>query len=538
MLYRDYLKDKYQNTAVKLANAEGVPCVLEYTKGKNIRNYEVYGNSVQDGVPTPESPVEIQSVGDLTKNLLYSNATTRTINGVTMTYDNGVITLNGTCTASANFDLNNIVLSAGTYTLSANVNKVPVNNGYAFVQLYDSTNNQTITLINSNAMSSITTTISDGTFLYRIRINKGTTYNNVILKPQLEVGTTATEYEPYGYKIPIVNSGKNLLSYPYNFTTRTENGLTFTDNGDGSITINGTATIQTGFMFRNQIIDAIDKAKAYVLSGGEDGNVVLRIDFYNGTTWKNLVNTGNDGKAIIDFTKMNFDYTRVSVALVVKANTVCDNITIKPQLELGETATEYEPYRVPVTANIYLDEPLRKVGDYADYIDFKNQKVVRNILKQSLSAAMVYKRLDSVVRILCRNTSMSQKYDTHMLSTIFNYNYAYFANTECIFHYNATHYNYYWSIYWSRLGLTYDGTNVYRTDDIEQTSLTDSEIVSIANEWLSTLSDKDKEIYMILDMPTEEPIPLPALKTFKGTNIISVDTSVQPSNIKAKYVRL
>ena len=92
----------------------------------------------------------------------------------------------------------------------------------------------------------------------------------------------------------------------------------------------------------------------------KDGNVVLRIDFYNGITRKNLVNTGNDGKAIIDFTKMNFDYTRVSVALVVKANTVCDNITIKPQLELGETATEYEPYRVPVTANIYLDEPLKK----------------------------------------------------------------------------------------------------------------------------------------------------------------------------------
>lgn len=36
----------------------------------------------------------------------------------------------------------------------------------------------------------------------------------------------------------------------------------------------------------------------------------------------------------------------------------------------------------------------------------------------------------------------------------------------------------------------------------------------------------------------EESISLPALKTFKGTSIISVDTSVQPSNIKAKYVRL
>lgn len=52
--------------------------------------------------------------------------------------------------------------------------------------------------------------------------------------------------------------------------------------------------------------------------------------------------------------------------------------------------TPYEPYgyKIPVkasngteeiTTNIYLDEPLRKIGDYADYIDFENQKLLRNI---------------------------------------------------------------------------------------------------------------------------------------------------------------
>ena len=64
MLYRDYAKDKYQN-AFQLSNAEGVPCVLKGSKGKKIRNYELYGNSVQDGTPSIENPVEIQSVGDL-----------------------------------------------------------------------------------------------------------------------------------------------------------------------------------------------------------------------------------------------------------------------------------------------------------------------------------------------------------------------------------------------------------------------------------------------------------------------------------------
>ena len=424
MLYRDYLKDKYQNAAVKLANAEGVPCVLEYSKGKNIRNYEVYGNSVQDGTPSPESPVEIQSVGDLTKNLI-NESDIKLSSGYWSDIDGHMIGNNSRFIGISPIKCN----PNEKYTLSSNLeiytiwffnNNTPISKVYRVNKVVvfmtpENCNNLRISLVNTS----------------------GNTDTIAFKWIQLELGTTATEYEPYGYKIPIVNSGKNLLSYPYNFTTRTENGLTFTDNGDGSITINGTATIQTGFIFRNQIIDAIDKAKAYVLSGGEDGNVVLRIDFYNGTTWKNLVNTGNDGKAIIDFTKMNFDYTRVSVALVVKANTVCDNITIKPQLELGETATEYEPYRVPVTANIYLDEPLRKIGDYADYIDFKGQRVVRKVG-------------------VLDNTS------TKPIS----------------------------------------------------------------------------ESLVALAIPTEEPIPLPALKTFKGTNIISVDTSVQPSNIKAKYVRL
>ena len=426
MLYRDYLKDKYQNAAVKLANAEGVPCVLEYSKGKNLRNYEIYGNSVQDGTPTPESPVEIQSVGDLTKNLLPND------------WESGFISVSSGANQNSlthvrtkdyfTFDIaKNYYISSDSIDTSATISWYFYDENKNFISRFVSYKNRTI------GTSGCQVTIPTNTVFFRLAVLT----TDVNIKVQIEEGTTATEYEPYGYKIPIVNLGKNLLSYPYNFTTRTENGLTFTDNGDGSITINGTATIQTGFMFRNQILDVIDKTKAYVLSGGEDGNVVLRIEFYNGTTWKNLVNTGNDGRAIIDFTKMNFDYTRVSVALVVKANTVCDNITIKPQLELSETATEYEPYRVPVTANIYLDEPLRKIGDYVDYIDFKGQRVVRKVG-------------------VLDNTS------TKPIS----------------------------------------------------------------------------ESLVALAIPTEEPIPLPALKTFKGTNIISVDTSVQPSNIKAKYVRL
>ena len=58
------------------------------------------------------------------------------------------------------------------------------------------------------------------------------------------------------------------------------------------------------------------------------------------------------------------------------------------QIEVGDTATAYEPYFEPMTTSIYLDEPLRKVGTYADYIDFENKKVVRNIAVSELSSCI------------------------------------------------------------------------------------------------------------------------------------------------------
>ena len=35
--------------------------VLENGVGKPLRDYKIYGNSVQDGTPAPDSPVEIRA---------------------------------------------------------------------------------------------------------------------------------------------------------------------------------------------------------------------------------------------------------------------------------------------------------------------------------------------------------------------------------------------------------------------------------------------------------------------------------------------
>ena len=197
---------------------------IQIEAGSAATEYEPYG-----AMPSPAFPSAVQTVGDLAetgeqagkysvpitvsgKNLLYSTMTASTSNGVTLTYDNGKITLNGSCTASYNFRLGDIVLGAGTYTLSANANKVPVLNNRNLIELYDAETNQRIYVTNSNAQSSHTaTTSSDGTFLYRIRIEAGTTYDNFVLQPQLEAGTTATSYEPYAADTADIYTARPLI---------------------------------------------------------------------------------------------------------------------------------------------------------------------------------------------------------------------------------------------------------------------------------------------------------------------------------------
>lgn len=195
------------------------------------------------------------------------------------------------------------------------------------------------------------------------------------------VGNLVTDEtsEYYGkYDVPITVCGKNLMPYPYYETTRTVGGVTFTDNGDGTITVNGTATNSAYFKLQNTSWNnqLPLEAGTYTLSGCPSGG--------SGSTYKIVCGgrTSEDAsrKQYIENTGTAISKTlktgRYDFIIAVYAGTTLSNVVFKPQLELGSTATSYEPYNSE-TKHIYLDEPLRKVGDYADYIDYKNQKVVR-----------------------------------------------------------------------------------------------------------------------------------------------------------------
>lgn len=204
------------------------------------------------------------------------------------------------------------------------------------------------------------------------------------------------------YKIGVINRGRNLIPTP-TFSTFTTNGVTFTNNKDGSITLNGTPTGYCGIIICNipsSLLDVL-RNNVCVLTGfyNYQKNIALTLDArLNGSSVKTIqlyIYSYKD-YVTVDLRSVEFN----SVALSIKRqsdNKLIDNVTVKPFLEVGSTMpTSFEPYRAPVTTNIYLNEPLRKLvvsndislpglistaEDYADYIDFKMQGVKRHVLQ-------------------------------------------------------------------------------------------------------------------------------------------------------------
>ena len=128
------------------------------------------------------------------KNLF--KAVPQTINGVTLSQKDNYFVLNGTATASNNFVVTIGYLPAGKYTLSANN---PTNNGveWSLIDVYSSDPYSIIAVKDNVNNGKATAEMAESSYICRIRIESGKTYNNFVIKPQLEVGAVATDYEPY-----------------------------------------------------------------------------------------------------------------------------------------------------------------------------------------------------------------------------------------------------------------------------------------------------------------------------------------------------
>lgn len=205
------------------------------------------------------------------------------------------------------------------------------------------------------------------------------------------------------YKIPLKITGKNLLTYPYAGSNKIVNGLTITDNGDGSITVSGTATVTTYFIVEDQAKFTLPEGK-YILSGGSD-SAYLYADLYNGQT---RVFQKRDAGSSLSFDLSSQEYTGLRVFFVLPAETVFQNTVLKPQLETGTAATGWETYK-SADAVAETDAPIAQ----NEYVDFIGKKHVSGNTESAISVTGELLTLKSAANnIICGTQTAPKKIET------------------------------------------------------------------------------------------------------------------------------
>lgn len=310
--YSDYLRRKSQD-AIKFGYSDEYLCIAENGKGRDLKSYEICGNSVQQN-----------------KNLLpypYAHST-RIHSGITFTVNNdGSIVANGTATADAyqfltstdSTSLKYMKLPRGRYWLSGCPEGGSVDtyrlmaepyNGSSWVSAFRDTGSGIVMNTLSTNYDHVTVTIL---------IKSGTTVDNLVFKPMLMS----------------LDDTENAIYYPWKADTKTVNEVTFTDDRRGNVIVNGTPTAESYFSLITNYTGA--KSKYFLMgcpSGGSTTTYGLHINLRK-TKEDNTVSYVmgfNDYGSGIVVDLSQYDYTQCEIVIAARKNAKISNAVFTPKL--------------------------------------------------------------------------------------------------------------------------------------------------------------------------------------------------------------
>lgn len=181
-------------------SASGESIAIHDSADRKLRGLNLYGKSTQDGTPTPEAPVEIESAVEPTvrvcgKNLVKPKVRTETINGVTFTVTNdGTIIANGTATKASFFAVGSDfkLTPDNQYVLSG----CPEGGAFDTFMVYLHYNDSGLDVY--NRIGETTFTPRDEKCSAVVVVYEGVTANNLIFRPMVRLASfNNSEYEPY-----------------------------------------------------------------------------------------------------------------------------------------------------------------------------------------------------------------------------------------------------------------------------------------------------------------------------------------------------
>ena len=144
----------------------------------------------------------------------------------------------------------------------------------------------------------------------------------------------------------IYSSGKNMLRHI--FPSETKNGVTFTENANGTISTSGTATANAEHSLTYRVSGTYGtcflKAGTYILSGCPSGGGSTKYEIGLNTTVNDSgVTLARDYGNGATFTMQNDGY--VGTWVTIRNGQDASGLTFKPMIEQGSTATAYEKYK-------------------------------------------------------------------------------------------------------------------------------------------------------------------------------------------------
>ena len=278
------------------------------------------GFATQDGTPTPSAPVPV--VCATGRNLISE-----------IKYGKGITTAGAETDSQVSNCCGYIPVTAGaTYVFSCETWDT-TNRQVAW---YDSTKEKVSNeAIGTSATAGKALTAPAGAAYVRIAWYNGAS------RPQLEAGSTARGYVPYGYA-GLHAKGKNLSAYSY---TGSNSGVTYSYDGTGACAMSGTST-QASAINLNSLISSGCAVKlaagTYTVSiRGLNG---VRAQAYDASTSTKLAETGTTASGGVADAQFTLAAAASVVVRALTPNATTVNGTAYIQLEAGSTPTKYVPY--------------------------------------------------------------------------------------------------------------------------------------------------------------------------------------------------
>ncbi len=476
---------------------------------RNLKDYKIYGNTYQNSTSG-------KNLFDKdTTNVLNAYFDSSHIN-ITADTTNKVIYL--PCKPSTTYSITQGASSLSNHLLQIGTTNTKPEIGTTTYSFEDHRNDLTFTYITSSTAKYIIIRLRNGDYT-------DSTYMSTV---QLEEGSSATSYEPYtggqpspnpDYPQEIVSCGdrtKNLFDKNnaniINGYIQGNTGKIILGNSDLIAYIKCKPNTQYSFQ-RMQIRDNKGRLRIGTTQTIPIADMAVENFYYKGnseysTNKLDGYTTGANAEYLL------FYFSQISGMSQNEIDTILSSI----QIEENSIATSHEPYgyKIPINVNnsitnIYLEEPLRKIDGYNDYIDFANGKIVRKIKEIILDGSLSNNfnnptinnntiRFDIQNILLGSLRSNQNKIICDKFISLYgnNNDYEHIRNTN-------TSYNNVLIVYINKIRL-----NLYTRE-----------------EFINWLSSNPVTVYYVLATPTEEDIELPNINLIEGKNIITIGTDVQ-----------